>query len=194
MTPGQGAGAPPFSDGLPLSVAEPQFDYEAHLAACARGERAALQRLYVQEVARLLGVAKRLVRDNALAEDVVHDAFVKVWQGAADFDPARGSARGWIFSITRHVALDGLRRRRRETPLDTFSELETPSEGNDVLLYTDRLHHCLAGLQPQRRRCIVHAYVDGLSHGQIAQQLGAPLGTVKAWIKRSLSALRECMG
>lgn len=183
-------------DGPPLSVAQPLFDYEAHLAACARGERAALQRLYEQEGARLLGVARRLVRDNALAEDVVHDAFIKVWNGAAEFDPARGSARGWIFSITRHVALDNLRRRLRETPLDTLSEtlLDIPDEGKDVLLYTDRLHHCLAQLEPARRSCIVHAYVDGFSHGQIAQKLEAPLGTVKAWIKRSLSALRECMG
>ena len=77
-----------------MSLPEPLFDYEARLAACARGEQSALRDLYVQEGPRLLGVAKRLVRDTALAEDIVHEAFIKIWNGAAQFDPARGSARG----------------------------------------------------------------------------------------------------
>jgi RNA polymerase sigma-70 factor (ECF subfamily) len=57
-----------------------------------------------------------------------------------------------------------------------------------------RIHRCLEQLQPERRQCILHAYVDGYSHGEISQKTGTPLGTVKAWIKRSLAALRECMG
>lgn len=172
---------------------EPFFDYEAHLAACGRGERQALQDLYVQESPRLLGVAKRLVGDTALAEDIVHDAFIKIWSAAKGFDPARGSARGWMFSITRHLALNIIRDHRRETPMTEDSEfaLHDPSESLD---HAGRIHRCLEQLEPERRSCILHAYVNGYSHAQISHKLGTPLGTVKAWIKRSLTALRECMG
>jgi len=177
---------------MPLS--ESAFDYEARLAACARGERGALRELYVQESPRLLGVARRLVRDTALAEDIVHDAFIKIWAGAAGFDPARGSARGWMFSVTRHLALNVLRNHHQETPLNDSYESLAIDDGFDALAQSTRIHRCLHQLEPQRRRCILHAYVDGYSHAQIAQRLDTPLGTVKAWIKRSLNALRECMG
>jgi Sigma-70 region 2. len=70
------------------------FDHEAALLACARGERRALQALYEHEGRTLLGVALRIVRDRALAEDVLHDAFLNLWNRAASFDPARGAARG----------------------------------------------------------------------------------------------------
>jgi RNA polymerase sigma-70 factor (ECF subfamily) len=179
------------------------FDYEAALHACARGERQALHRLYQQESARLLGVALRIVRDSALAEDVVHDAFLKIWTGAASFDVQRGSARGWIFSVTRHLALNRLRASTREQSVDETSEasaqatLEGWQEAADAFdwrVNPGRIHTCLEQLEPVRRNCVFHAYVDGYTHQEIARQVGAPLGTVKAWIKRSLKALRECMG
>lgn len=177
-----------------MSLPESVFDYEARLAACARGERAALRDLYVQEGPRLLGVAKRLVRDTALAEDIVHEAFIRIWNGAAGFDPARGSARGWMFSVTRHLALNLLRDQSRETPFSEEHAALSEDDGFDAHAHSARIHRCLEQLDPQRRRCILHAYVDGYSHAQIATRLDTPLGTVKAWIKRSLNALRECMG
>lgn len=167
------------------------FDYEHHLAGCARGEPQALRALYVQESPRLLGVAKRLVRDTALAEDIVHDAFVKIWTGAGRFDPTRGSARGWMFSVTRHLALNYLRDHSRESQEDV--DLPDPVDAFDIHEHSARIHLCLEQLESTRRSCIVHAYVDGYSHAQISRKLGTPLGTVKAWIKRSLTALRECM-
>ena len=178
-----------------MSLPESEFDYEARLAACARGERQALRDLYVQEGPRLLGVARRLVRDTALAEDIVHEAFIKIWNGAAQFDPERGSARGWMFSVTRHLALNLLRNQARETPFNEDHEMPAnEDDGFAAQAHSGRIHRCLEQLDPQRRRCILHAYVDGYSHAQISQRLGTPLGTVKAWIKRSLNALRECMG
>ena len=175
-----------------MSVPEPAFDYEAHLAACARADRQALQRLYEQEGPRLLGVARQLVRDTALAEDIVHDAFLKIWAGAARFDPSRGTARGWMFSVTRHLALNFIRDNQREiqSDIDTHPGVEIV----DAEVHSSRIHLCLEQLEPARRTCILHAYVDGYSHAQISHKLGTPLGTVKAWIKRSLMALRECMG
>ena len=178
-----------------MSVPEPAFDYEAHLAACARADRQALQRLYEQEGPRLLGVARQLVRDTALAEDIVHDAFLRIWSGAAGFDPARGSARGWMFSITRHLALNFLRARGREVALDEVGEGQVQTlDRPDSPLHSTRINGCLEQLEPLRRACLLHAYIDGYSHAQIASRLDTPLGTVKAWIKRSLAALRECMG
>lgn len=176
---------------------EAQFDYEAALQACARGERPALQRLYQQESARLLGVVLRIVGDRARAEDIVHDAFLRVWSHAHRFDPQRGSARGWIFTLTRRLALNHVRTRHREVPLaddETATDVQPLTDTFAWQVNPGRLQHCLEQLEPVRRNCVCHAYVDGYTHQQIAARVGAPLGTVKAWIKRSLAALRECMG
>ncbi|MGF6593832.1 sigma-70 family RNA polymerase sigma factor [Pseudomonas sp. 2835] len=175
-----------------MTLPEHLFDYEAHLAACARGDRQALQRLYQQEGPRLYGVLLRLVREPAIAEDLLHDAFLRIWAGAASYDAQRGSARGWIFSVTRHLALNDLRRRQRDAPHS--AQADETGEGLEASLQSTRLYQCLEQLLPERRACILHAYVDGFSHAEIAARLGAPLGTVKAWVKRSLAALRECMG
>jgi RNA polymerase sigma-70 factor (ECF subfamily) len=194
-----------FSWLINLSAPLTPFDYEAALHACARGERSALQRLYEQESPRLLGVVQRIVNDRARAEDIVHDAFIKIWSGAASFDATRGSARGWMFTVARHLALNSVRNRAREVSMDDDSDsdshVQTTLEGwqemgdaFDWRVNPGRVYTCLEQLEPVRRNCIFHAYVDGYSHQQIAQKLGAPLGTVKAWIKRSLASLRECIG
>ena len=180
------------------------FDHDAALRACARGERAALQRIYAQEARYLLGVALRIVRDRALAEDVLHDAFVSIWSRASSFDGNRGSGRGWIYSVVRHAALNRVRDGSREASLD-----EPTIQGHDaqasLAAWRDsgnewerqaalgRLGHCRERLEPERRACLLHAYVDGCSHSEIAARVQAPLGTVKAWIQRGLRALRECM-
>ncbi len=179
-----------------MSLPEPLFDYEACLASCSQGDRQALRDLYQQESARLLGVAQRIARDNALAEDILHDVFLRIWTRSSSFDPTRGSARGWIFSITRHLALNFVRNHGREVHIDGQAETAM-AEHLDTFEYqarSGRIYTCLELLDPARRNCILHAYVDGYSHSEIAQKVGAPLGTVKAWIKRSLAALRECMG
>ena len=87
------------------------FDYQGALAACANQDRHGLHALYKQEGSRLLGVVIRIVRDRALAEDIVHDALINIWLRADSFDPALGSARGWIYSVARHLALNTVRNR-----------------------------------------------------------------------------------
>ena len=175
-------------------MAEIIFDYEVCLLACARGDHRALHQLYEQDSSRLLGVALRITRNKALAEDIVHDAFIKIWHGARSFDPLRGSARGWVFSVTRHLALDVVRSAGRDVPLDDqYEPMAEPAQTFEFAARSGQIHQCLEQLDPTRRTCILHAYVDGYSHSEIAQKLSTPLGTVKAWIKRSLAALRECM-
>jgi RNA polymerase sigma-70 factor (ECF subfamily) len=180
------------------------FDYEAALHACAHGDQSALRRLYDQEGARLLGVAVRIVRDAALAEDIVHDAFIKVWTAAASYDPLRGEARGWIYTITRHLALNAVRDSRREVAVDDEAavaidaaiSMERWADVNDSFAFhtsPGQITHCLEQLEPVRRNCLLHAYVDGLSHSEIAARVDAPMGTVKSWIKRSLASLKVCL-
>lgn len=180
------------------------FNYEQALADCAGGDRQALQRLYQQESRHLLGVAKRIVRQAQEAEDVVHDAFMNIWTRAASFDASLGSGRGWIYSVTRNLALNTVRNGAREVSVDeetaealdahnTMAAYPQLAEAFELNASLGKLNECLARLEPARRNCILYAYVDGCSHGEIAKRTQTPLGTVKAWIKRGMVALRECM-
>jgi RNA polymerase sigma-70 factor (ECF subfamily) len=181
-----------------MAAPEP-FDYEAAVQACARGERYALRALYQREARWLLGVAQRIVRDPQQAEDVLQDAFLQLWQHASTFDATLGSARGWIYTIVRHRALKALRDSGREQTMDPqdLSELadrqQQSTEGEQRALDSDSLERCLQRLDEARRACVVHAFVDGLTHEQIARRLNTPLGTVKSWIRRSLASLKECL-
>jgi RNA polymerase sigma-70 factor (ECF subfamily) len=176
------------------------IDCDEALAACARGDRRGLRLLYEHEAPKLMGVALRIVRRRDLADEVVHDAFVQIWQRAGSFDASRGGARAWIFSIVRHRAIDVVRGQRRETAVDApvlEAIADSTADADDSLMrLADNvaLRHCLGALDPRRRACILLAYVDGYTHEQIATRLSAPLGTVKGWIRRGLQALKECLG
>jgi RNA polymerase sigma factor (sigma-70 family) len=180
------------------------FPYERALQACARGERQALQDIYRQESRHLLGVALRIVRQRQQAEDVLHDAFVAIWTKASSFDAQLGSGRGWIYSVVRNLALNAVRNGAREVSvdeetaeaLDQQQSLDAHRQAGDAFELNaslGRLNDCLALLEPARRNCILYAYVDGCSHGEIAERTQTPLGTVKAWIQRGMGRLRECM-
>lgn len=173
------------------------FDYESHVEACARGDAAALHALYLRESRWLLAVAQRIVRDRDAAHDVLQDAFVQIWQRASTYQRALGSARGWVYTVVRHRALDVARRAHREVPVG--DELESLQEAPPAVEAwpgpgdIDALGRCLDTLEPARRECIVGAFVEGLTHEQIAARAAAPLGTVKSWIRRGLLSLRECL-
>lgn len=186
-----------------MPAASSTFDYEAALAACAGGDRAALHRIYQHESRRLLGVALRIVRDRARAEDVLHDAFMNLWTKAASFDATRGEGRGWIHSIVRNQALSAVRSSGREVSADedaieaieaeAVASAAPMAEAFEINADLGRLDECLQRLDTPKRNSILLAYVDGCSHGEIAQRLNAPLGSVKAWVRRGLLSLRDCM-
>ncbi len=177
--------------------------HDAALAACAQGDRTALRRLYEHEGRYLLGVALRIVRDRATAEDVLHDAFMNIWTRAATFDAIRGAGRGWMVGIVRHRALDFVRASTRtvsadEDTLDALQGDDAPSapdmaDAFAVRADLGRLDDCLARLDIPKRNCVLYAYLDGCTHSEIAERVGAPLGSVKAWIRRGLASLRECL-
>lgn len=147
----------------------------------------------------MLGVAFRVLRRRALAEEAVHDAFLQIWQRAGSFDPARGQAKTWIYAVLRHRALNILRGEARTDLIENFENLELESEDGGPEAIVARLsdaaalRRCLERLDPARRQVIVLAYVQGLSHGELAGRLNVPLGTMKSWIRRSLLSLRECL-
>ena len=172
-------------------------DTAALLRYCASGDRTAFRALYDRWGARLHGIALRITRQSALAADATHDAFVQIWQQANRFDPDRGSAEAFLVSLVRYRALDLVRRYGREVP--GYEEAEIEDESPDALsrLVTTAegaaLHQCLGRLEPDRRKLVVLAFVEGLSHGDLASRLSMPLGTIKSWLRRSLMSLKECL-
>ena len=184
-----------LNDVRALNDASP--DLVTLLQRCAQQDRAAFRRLYDRQAARLHGIALRITRQPALAADAVHDTFMAVWQHAASFDPARGSAEAWLTSIARYRALDIARRRVREITGVEVPEAADP-EPDALARLTGgaeiaALRQCLEALEPDRRALVLRAFVDGLSHSELAQTLAMPLGTVKSTIRRALAALKRCL-
>ncbi|MCA1951428.1 MAG: sigma-70 family RNA polymerase sigma factor [Hyphomicrobiales bacterium] len=180
--------------------ASPLPDLAGLLGEIAAGRQEAFRRLYEIEAARLLGIAMRILRRRALAEEAVHDALISVWNHAARYEARLGSPRAWLHTIVRNRALNILRGEARTEltaeieSFDAASEDENPEEISSRLSDADALKHCLERLDPTPRHAVILAYTQGLSHGEIAARLGVPLGTIKSRIRRSLIALKECLG
>ncbi len=142
-------------------------------------------------------MALRIVGDHARAEDIIHDAFLQILRDAKDFDPARGSARGWVYAIVQHTALKNKKRASREVPekddelLARCDDGQNQSEGWGDLASSIALRTSLEQMEPRRRASLLLAIIDGRTHQEIAGLLHVPVGTVKAWIRRELIALRK---
>lgn len=174
------------------------FDYEAALAACARGEQFALRALYDRERRRLMAVALRITRRRELAEEVLHDAFVQIWRKAGTFNAGLGSARGWMHTIVRHRALNAMRNAHRtvttdEETLTALADLAVDWCDGRKSVDGAALADCLDRLDAPKREAVMLAFVDGYTHEQLSDRLATPLGTVKSWIRRALLSLRECL-
>lgn len=183
----------------------------ALLGNVALGDRAAFHTLYTLTSAHLLGVILRIQGNRAQAEDVLQEVYINVWRAAQSFNPALSQASTWLVSIARHRAIDSLRRRQSEIHTVSTS-LAGPGEDadHDMLdhIADDRpnpaelleqsaqaraLRECLSGLSAQQQNSLALAYYQGLSHAEVASQLGEPLGTVKSWVRRGLQALKTCL-
>jgi RNA polymerase sigma-70 factor, ECF subfamily len=179
----------PISAGADLPL--PQL-----ISASARGDRA-FAALYAQTSAKLFGIALRILRQRELAEEALQESFVAVWERARDYDSARGSAMGWLVTIVRHCAIDQLRRRaaRPESGsvagavLPTLAAFDSTDSGAELRA----LQRCLDELDEQPRRAVLLAYCYGLTRDELATRLGAPVGTVKSWLRRSLERLQKCL-
>lgn len=172
------------------------------LQRVARGDKQAFAELYDRFSGPLLGAAQHILRDAAEAQDVVHDAFVTLWEKASVFEVARGSAFSWAVTLVRNRAIDRLRMRRRRAelladsaPSDLgYAEGATEPTGGEAAALGDdarAVRAAVATLPLEQKRALELAFFGGLTQEEIARKLSEPLGTVKARIRRGLLKLRD---
>ena len=180
---------------------QPAAELVTLIERIALGQQAALNELYELTVAKMFGLARLILRNSADAEEVVCDAYAQIWESARRFESGRGSALGWMLTICRSRSLDLLRQRRsrartadgfeREAGLGNTSDDAAPDVLLQALQQGTSVQRALAALTPTRRRLISLAFLQGLSHQEIVEETGLPLGTVKSHIRRALTVLRE---
>lgn len=175
----------------------PALSYADMLNRIAAGDRQAFRILYEAAGPKLFAITLRMLKARDKAEDVLQDAFVKIWERSWQYDPAKGEAMAWLATVTRHTALDQMRKQPRmqvafdEAIVDEIDGqlgqlTETMGEAGD-------LRRCLSALREDYRKAVVLAYVNGLTHEELAEQFGKPMGTVKSWVRRGLEQLKACM-
>lgn len=188
------------------SVAGTQEKDRAHeledlLARTGLRDRQAFERLYEIVSPRLFGVLIYLVRSHAIAEEILQECFVSIWQHAGSYMSSRSQPMTWMTSLARNRALDYLRSSHYKTTVhqdeEDWLEIpdETPGALDDLLAKSEveALRDCLGGLDLRTQQCITAAFYRGLTHDQVAAERGEPLGTVKSWIRRGLERLRRCL-
>ena len=168
------------------------------LRRTAAGDRAAFSALYRATSPKLYGLVSRILPSGE-ASEALQEAYVKIWERAADFDSAKGSPLAWMATVARNKALDVARKSRPISFEDMGEGFEPVADTEDPLASRDRsegyakLMRCLEGLAPERREMILLAYYRGASREAIAKKYAAPVGSVKTWLRRSLGDLRDCM-
>ena len=169
------------------------------LARSAVGDRAAFAGLYAATRAKLFAVSLRIVRERPLAEEVLQDSFVSIWNHAADYARAKSAPTTWMTAIVRNRSLDILRRTREEPDAGDaltaalVDEAASPARDAERRSHKHSLAECLGELDPEQRQAIALAFYQGLSHSELAAHLRRPLGTVKTHIRRGLLRLKECL-
>ncbi|MGB8647189.1 MAG: sigma-70 family RNA polymerase sigma factor [Anaerolineae bacterium] len=175
---------------------------QALLAQIVKQKPEALSKLYDRYASRALGLAFRILKDRDLAEQVIQDAFWKVWQNAAKFEPTRGSFSTWFFTIVRNLSIDQLRRRRDEPSLDDDqqapaieAQMSAPDVGEAVgrQLRSEEIRSALRGLPPAQQRVLEMAYFEGLTRREIADKLDEPLGTIHTRARLGLEKLGQLL-
>lgn len=175
------------------------IDLAGLIAATARGDRAAFAELYGRSAAKLLGIVIRIVRDRAIAEDVLQEVYLRVWQNADGYLPEAGRPMTWMISIARNHAIDVVRGRRMvrlaqdEDGLDPLENVPEPRDREAEIIDTSRLRLCLGELDPVQRRCLLEAYYEGYSRDELSVRFGKPVNTIKTWLHRATATLRSCL-
>lgn len=165
----------------------------------------AFKSLYALVSARLMAVAYRVLQDQALAEDVLQEVFIKIWNEAVPRLPEQPKTWAWLCVTTRNRAIDMIRKKKPETSLswlddngdehfhDVVDDAHSPLA--NLLAHEDGQHlgRCMARLESEPRQAVLLAFYEGLTHPQIATRMQRPLGTIKAWTRRSMQKLKDCM-
>ena len=189
---------------IPSSLNNPDTTLIALIDRVALADEKALRELYELTSSKLYGVAVRVVTNREWAEDVLQEAFINIWKIAGDYKATLSPPMAWMALVVRSRGLDFLRRRavgradRMQELDDVISDTVAGDSPNpmDVAQASEQakaLHNCLSLLDNKQREVVSLAYMCDLSHGELAEQLKLPLGTVKTWIRRGLEQLRGCM-
>lgn len=177
-------------------------DLDQLLLQVSSRDHAAFRRLYDLSASQVFGVLLRILPRRDIAEEALQDVFIRVWEEAASYRESRGKAMAWITTIARNRALDIRRRLGREFPLDEEAVNQVPDTATpdtDPERFTqwgdeaERLQHCMDELSTDQSGSIRLAFLRGYSHSEVADAVGAPIGTVKSWIRRGLAALKACV-
>lgn len=172
----------------------------ALLARIVERDERAVEALYARYSGPLYSLAYQVTGADRFAQDVVQEVFVAVWKDAARFDPNRGSVGPWLFSLARHKAIDLVRREAnvRKRTADVDMELEVAPDDVDheawLNVRRDRVHAAIAQLTEPQRTALELAFFSGLTHVEVAERLGIPLGTAKTRIRSALLKLRDVLG
>ena len=167
------------------------------LAAAARGDIAAFDRLYTTTCAKIYGVVLRILRRHDLAADVMEETYLQVWRSAGEFDPALSNPVAWMVAIARRRAIDLARKPDAGTD-DSEPELaEAESPGvlprREMPEELKRLLTCIGRLEPDRQRMVLLAYYGAFSRDRLAVKLDMPANLLKASLRRSLTELEQCL-
>lgn len=178
-------------------------DLQAWLARTALGDQQAFELLYRATSAHLLAVAYGVMQQRERAEDVLQEAYLNVWHNAAGYNASLATPMTWLINIVRNKAIDRVRvgkaLRQAQQPLDDAS-LQLPDNAErqpqrlaEAAFLRARIDRCMQDLAAAQRQALALAFFRGLVHAEIADTMGAPLGTVKAWVRRGSDRLRECL-
>lgn len=167
------------------------------LCATAEGDRRAFAKLYQATSGKLFAVCLQLLQRRDLAEEAMQEAYVKVWHNASDYHNDKGSVLVWMVSIARYRALDILRSAsyRRETRESVQEQADSSGPQGALFEQRDkvRIDECMDTLEDGQRQMIQLAYFRGLTHAELTEHTGSPLGTIKSWIRRGLQKLKRCL-
>ncbi|WP_306030628.1 sigma-70 family RNA polymerase sigma factor [Stappia sp. MMSF_3263] len=186
-------------------------DLAVLLARVAAGERAAFETLYARTSAKLFGVIVSICRDRSISEDVLQNAYVRIWRYADSFDEARARPISWLAAVARNAAIDELRTSARTglpgalTTTGASGDGQGAEDGDILERLADQTEHpapwdlgalraCLDLLETDQRRCVLYAYYEGYSREDLSERFDRPVGTIKTWLHRGLIALKACLG
>ena len=162
------------------------------IARLRAGEQQAMSEIYDRYAKVVYAVALRVLQDAAAAEDVLQDIFLQLWRNPGAFDASRGSLTAWLSVIARHRSIDRLRKRRPETDIEDCVITSGPDlrDETERTLVVEKVRGALAEMNPDQRTALELAFFQGLTHSEIAEKTGEPLGTIKTRIRSGLQQLR----
>ncbi len=162
------------------------------IARLRAGEQQAMSELYDRYARIVYAVALRVLQDAAAAEDILQDVFLQLWRNPDAFDASRGNLAAWLAVIARHRSIDRLRKRRPETDIEECIIASGPDLGDETerAMVIEKIRGALAEMNPDQRTALELAFFQGLTHTEIAEKMGKPLGTIKTRIRSGLQQLR----